>query len=73
MQDVILLDSKDGNVQMISKKEFTIGDKVEHGIFGLGEVMGIDARAQVYEIKFDSINTVRKIQFRAQLKKINSV
>lgn len=62
-----------GNVQMISKKEFTIGDKVEHGIFGLGEVVGIDDRAQVYEIKFDSINTVRKIQFRAQLKKIDSV
>lgn len=58
------------DAQMLPKKEFEIGDKIEHRIFGIGEIVGIDDRAQFYEIKFDGLETVRKIQFRARLDKI---
>jgi len=47
---------------------FGPGDRVVHSIMGAGEVVDIDSDKAAYMIKFDGIETVRKINFRAKLK-----
>ena len=47
------------------------GDLVEHKIMGRGTVVSIDRNAATYTIKFEKIETPRKMSFKAPLKKIN--
>ena len=47
------------------------GDLVEHKILGRGTVVSIDRNAATYTIKFEKIETPRKMSFKAPLKKIN--
>ena len=46
------------------------GDIVEHKILGRGTVVGIDRTAAVYTIKFDTVQTPRKMSFKAPIKKL---
>jgi len=43
------------------------GDRVVHSIMGAGEVVDIDRDRSAYLIKFDNLETLRKISFKAQL------
>ena len=56
--------------QMLPKKTFDVGDKVEHKIFGVGTIVDINLSTQSYEIDFEKLTGTRKIMFRAELKKV---
>ncbi len=45
------------------------GDIVEHPVFGRGVIQLVNTQAASYQIKFDSLETVRSIQFTAKLSK----
>ena len=47
------------------------GDLVEHKIMGRGTVVSIDRNAATYTVKFEKIDTPRKMSFKAPLKKTN--
>lgn len=49
------------------KTSFSVGDTVRHKLFGKGIIVGIDEKMQVYTIKFENVNGVRRLQFRAEL------
>ena len=49
--------------------ELEEGDYVEHKILGRGQVIAIDHTAATYTVKFDKIETPRKMSFKAPLKK----
>ena len=46
------------------------GDTVEHKILGRGQVIAIDHTAGTYTVKFEKIETPRKMSFKAPLKKV---
>jgi len=43
------------------KLDYTIGDKVDHEFFGIGVIIDVEADNLVYVIKFNNINTPRRI------------
>lgn len=53
---------------MVEKMGFVAGDVVWHKIFGRGVIQKVDTAEQVYEIQFDQIASIRRIQFRAELR-----
>lgn len=53
---------------MVEKTGFAAGDVVWHKIFGRGVIQKVDDKAQVYDIQFDQLASVRRIQFRAELR-----
>lgn len=53
---------------MVEKTGFAAGDVVWHKIFGRGVIRKVDTAGQVYEIQFDQIASIRRIQFRAELR-----
>lgn len=46
---------------------FKTGDRVEHPVFGTGEIVSVDAQKQVYSVHFDNISTNRSLRFGAPL------
>ena len=46
------------------------GDPVEHSILGKGTVISIDRKAATYTVKFEKVETPRKMSFKAPLKKL---
>jgi len=46
---------------------FQPGNRIMHSIMGAGEVVDIDRDRSAYLIKFDNLETLRKISFKAQL------
>jgi len=46
---------------------FQPGNRIIHSIMGAGEVVDIDRDRSAYLIKFDNLETLRKISFKAQL------
>ena len=46
---------------------FKTGDRIIHSIFGTGEVAALDRDQAAYLIKFDKLETQRKISFKAKL------
>jgi DNA helicase-2/ATP-dependent DNA helicase PcrA len=48
---------------------FKIGDRVRHNIMGCGQITDIDRDKSAYIVKFDTLETVRKISFKAKLEK----
>ena len=46
---------------------FRPGDRIVHSIMGAGEIMDIDRDLSAYVIKFDNIETTRKISFKVKL------
>lgn len=47
-----------------SELPFQAGDRIVHSIMGAGEVIDIDRSLSAYVIKFDLLDTVRKISFK---------
>jgi Superfamily I DNA and RNA helicases len=50
-----------------SVNAFKPNDRIVHGIFGAGEIIDIDENNAAYIIKFDSLETARKISFRVKI------
>ena len=50
---------------------FQPGDRVVHSILGAGEVVDIDRDKAAYAIRFDGLDTPRKINFTAKLDREN--
>lgn len=48
---------------------FAVGDRVGHTVFGNGTVIGLDAENRACLVKFDELDTPRKISYRAKLEK----
>lgn len=46
---------------------FKSGDRIVHSIMGAGEVVDVDRDKAAYVIKFDGIETLRKINFKVKL------
>ncbi len=46
---------------------FKAGDRIVHSIIGAGEIVAIDRDQAVYLIKFDDLETQRKISFKVKL------
>ena len=49
---------------------YPIGQKVKHGIFGIGTIVDIDVSKSAYSIQFEGMETPRTISFRVKLEKI---
>ena len=46
------------------------GDRIRHRIFGPGTITGVDTDRSAYIIRFDDMDTDRRITFRAKIEKI---
>ena len=57
------------SVQALEKTGFALGERVEHPVFGMGTIIGVDMALQSYEIDFDKLSGSRMIMFRAKLMK----
>lgn len=49
---------------------FFVGDRICHPVFGEGLVVEVDAKNFCYVIQFDSLKTVRSVQFSAKLERL---
>ena len=49
---------------------FSLGQRVEHAMFGPGTVLEVDLDRGAYSVQFDSMETPRKISFRARLEEL---
>ncbi len=56
----------------IDQPAWKAGDRVEHAVFGPGTIVDTDPLNNVHTIRFDKLNTERKISYRAKLKKIEA-
>jgi len=54
----------------LPKTCFNVGDLVSHKLFGEGQIVSVDEKTQVYGIAFQNVNGVRRLQFRADLKRL---
>ena len=54
----------------LSSPRFTIGQKIQHSVFGLGCILEIDTEKSAYLIQFEGMATPRSISFRAKLQTI---
>lgn len=50
-----------------SQPDFRPGDRILHNIMGNGEVVDVDKDQAAYMIKFDGLETLRKISFKVKL------
>ena len=50
----------------------SVGDVVEHPVFGQGVIQEILAEQQAIVIQFDKLNTTRTLSTRVRLKKVES-
>lgn len=51
----------------LPKTCFSVGDVVNHKLFGKGRIVNVDEKMQVYAIDFEHVNGIRRLQFRADL------
>lgn len=56
-------------VQDAALPVFSEGDRIRHKIFGLGVIESVDEDAHAYLIRFDRMETPRKLSFRIHLQK----
>ena len=47
------------------------GSRVEHAIFGVGTILEVDYEEESYLVKFDEMETPRKISYKIRLKKLD--
>lgn len=60
----------DGRLRETSEEElFAVGQRVRHAIFGVGTVTDVDREKSAYGVKFDNMETPRRIAFRVVMKK----
>lgn len=53
-----------------SELTFPIGQRINHFIFGPGEIVDVDMKQGAHIVKFDGMETPRKISFKAKLEKL---
>jgi len=53
-----------------SQPEFHPGDRIFHHIMGYGDVVDVDQNLAAYRIKFDGLETLRKISFKVKLEPV---
>lgn len=53
-------------------EELKVGDKVEHKVFGLGEILEINRETESYVIQFEKVETTRNLSKNAKLIKVES-
>ena len=53
--------------EMRAQNLFSVGQRVKHAVFGVGEVLEVDEEQSCYRIRFDGIDTPRAISFRVKL------
>ena len=56
--------------EMDQTDRFSPGQRVEHAMFGPGTVLEVDLDRGAYSVQFDSMETPRKISFRARLEEL---
>ena len=49
---------------------FETGNKIVHAILGKGTIVDVDITNHFYTVKFEELNTTRKMSFKAPLKKV---
>ncbi len=49
---------------------FEAGQRVSHGVFGPGTVVDADPAGQTWTVKFDGLDTPRRLSFRVKLEKL---
>ncbi len=49
---------------------FRVGQRVRHGVFGPGTVEDVDPAGQTWTVKFDGLDTPRRLSFRVKLEKL---
>ena len=49
------------------RADFEVGQRVLHSVLGMGTIEEIDTEKSAYRIRFDALDTVRKISFRVRL------
>ena len=49
---------------------FEAGNKIVHAILGKGTIVDVDITNHFYTVQFEGLNTVRKMSFKAPLKKV---
>ncbi len=49
---------------------WTVGQRVEHGRFGAGTIVAVDPEAGVCEVRFDGMETPRRLSARARLRSL---
>ena len=54
------------------KAGFEPGQRVRHGILGEGTVTEVDTERKAYLVKFDSLDTQRRISFRVKLEPLEN-
>ena len=54
-------DSQSADKSVLQQKELAVGSEVNHPIFGHGEIVGIDDKRAVYNIKFDKVSDVKPV------------
>jgi DNA helicase-2/ATP-dependent DNA helicase PcrA len=59
--------SENGLRSAADRETFQIGDRVRHSVMGAGEIVDIDTAKGAYVIRFDALETVRSISFKAKL------
>ena len=52
------------------KAVYEVGQRVKHAILGLGTVTAVDTEKGAYLVRFDTLDTPRRISFRVKLEKI---
>jgi DNA helicase-2/ATP-dependent DNA helicase PcrA len=55
------------------KAEFDVGQRVRHAILGPGTVTAVDTEKSAYLVKFDTLETPRRISFRVKLEKAHDL
>lgn len=53
-----------------NQSSLAVGQRVKHSIFGSGTVVDVDLIKAAHLVKFDNIDTLRSISFRAKLEKV---
>lgn len=57
------------SMPLVPKTQFVVGDVVTHPVFGEGTIVKVNDEAQNYDIDFVKLEGIRRIQFRAVMKK----
>lgn len=52
---------------LVREAQFKMGDNVHHAVFGNGRIEAINSEKRAYEVKFDELDTLRTISFKAKL------
>jgi len=62
-----------GTTPILSSAKYSVGDMIEHHVFGIGIIVRVDEAGQRYEIQFDNESDIRRLSFEAQLTEVCNI